>query len=659
MTDAASAPAAAMTGRDRPLFLLSFRQRDELAGLAARAGWRVVAARRGEGADRRFLASGAAVAVVDARGSVADGLAAVRALAGQVSAAGGALLVLVSRGDAGRLGEFYDAGATQFLASPMREVEFVQALRFAARHARRVAGDAGAAPMAGEPLGWRYDPALRSLQLTPALAAMLDLAPAPSLRALLTRVEARDRGAMRAALARLRDGIQATAFAHDLPGAGRVVEHLQRDARTGRIHALIERLGEVDAGAVVRDVLTGVRDEAGMRRWIARRLDDGVTVAVVLVTLGRFDMVNTSYGRDAGDAVLRAASTRIGEAARAALGRRAVVARMGGAEFLVAAEGADATQLAAAAAAIADAMARPFVIGDAIAPVGARVATAIARTGDDAAALLRRAGDALSGTAQPDGAAPVERLALDLRRAMEAGEIELRLQPQVAVATGAIVGVEALARWRHPQHGEVGAETLFAAAACAELEVALSEHVQRLALAQAARWPAALRPLRLSVNVTAADVARAGFADLFLDWVDSSGFPRSRLTVEITEGGLIDDLGEASRLLSELRAAGCRVAIDDFGTGYSSLAYLKALPLDYLKVDRKLTQDITGSARDRIVVRGVIDMARSLGLTVIAEGVETPEQLDLLAKEGCQYYQGYLCAEPLTLPELLALVEPA
>jgi EAL domain-containing protein (putative c-di-GMP-specific phosphodiesterase class I) len=165
--------------------------------------------------------------------------------------------------------------------------------------------------------------------------------------------------------------------------------------------------------------------------------------------------------------------------------------------------------------------------------------------------------------------------------------------------------------------------------------------------------------VRLSINLTAADIARPGFADLFLDRVDASGFPRTRLTLEITESGLIEDLGIAAALLSVLRGAGCQTAIDDFGTGYSSLAYLKALPLDYLKIDKKLAQDITGSPRDRIVVRGVIDMARSLGLTVIAEGVETPEQLEGLAKEGCQIYQGFLCAEPLTETALIALLARA
>lgn len=647
MTDRALPAALPMTERDRPIFLLSFRQRDELAALAAEAGWRVVAARRMDGAERRLLASGASVAVVDARGAVEDGLAAVRALAGVVGATGAALLVLVSRGDAGRLGEFYDAGATQFLASPMKEVEFVQALRFAARHAERVRGEPEGAVGDGDALGWRYDPAMRSIQVTPALAAMLGLSETPSVRTLLRSVERHDRGALRSALGRLRDGLQATAFAHELAGAGRVVEHLQVDMRTGRVHSLIERLSRVDAGAAVREALAGVRDGAGARRWLQRRLSEGAPVSIVLVTLSRFDVVNTAYGRPAGDAVLRTAAARLAQVAREALGKRAIVARMGGAEFLVAVERLDAATLSLAANQIEEIMARPFVVGDAIVPMGARLATATAQAGDDVAMILRRASEALAG--ESGGAAlPIDALAVDLRRAMDIGEIELRFQPQVAVTTGALVGVEALARWRHVTLGEIGAEALFAAAERAGLSLALSEHVQRLALAQAARWPARLADLRLAVNVTSADVARSNFVDLFLDWVDSSGFPRARLTVEITEGGLIADIAEASRLLGELRAAGCRVAIDDFGTGYSSLAYLKALPLDYLKIDRKLTQDIAGSARDRVVVRGVIDMARSLGLAVVAEGVETSEQLELLAQEGCQFYQGFLYAPPLT-----------
>jgi EAL domain-containing protein (putative c-di-GMP-specific phosphodiesterase class I) len=149
---------------------------------------------------------------------------------------------------------------------------------------------------------------------------------------------------------------------------------------------------------------------------------------------------------------------------------------------------------------------------------------------------------------------------------------------------------------------------------------------------------------------------RPGFAASFLKLVAESGFDPARLTVEVTEGGLIDDLGAAGDLLAALRSGGLRVAIDEFGTGYSNLAYLKALPLDYLKLDKRISQDIAGSTRDRIVVRSVIDMARSLGLDVVAEGVETEEQLSLLAQEGCTLYQGFLCAPPVVTEALIGLV---
>jgi EAL domain-containing protein (putative c-di-GMP-specific phosphodiesterase class I) len=224
------------------------------------------------------------------------------------------------------------------------------------------------------------------------------------------------------------------------------------------------------------------------------------------------------------------------------------------------------------------------------------------------------------------------------------------------VTTGLIEGVEALARWRHPALGELGATTLFNVAERSDYLVQLSDHVQRKAISAAAAWPEALRRLRLSVNITASDIVRPGFASQFLELVAESGFDRGRVTVEVTESSLIEDLNAAAYLLAGLREGGLRVAIDDFGTGYSSLAYLKALPLDYLKIDKKLCEDITGGPRDRIVVRGVIDMARSLGLGVIAEGVETEEQLGLLAQEGCHLYQGFLCAPPLGSEALAALV---
>jgi EAL domain-containing protein (putative c-di-GMP-specific phosphodiesterase class I)/GGDEF domain-containing protein len=642
------------------LFVLSFRQRDELAALAARSGWQVVAARRADAVERRLAASGARVAVVDARGALGDGLSAAAALGDRVASDGLAMLVLVSRGDVGEIGTFFDAGATHFLASPHSEAEFVQALRFAQRHAERLTGDWRRRPSDGGTLGWRFSLGDNQVRLTSALAALFDVDEVADVRAVLRQLDSDNRRQLLQALRYARRQ-GATAVALDIPGVGRVAQHLQFDTVEKRADGLVERLIDAPkAGSIVADALSSVRDATAARQWLDHWLAEPgeQPVQAALIALSRFDIVNTAYGRLAGDSLLRSVRQRIEEVTVDMLGTDAIAVRMAGAEFLLACTAAP-ERLELVAGRIAEALARPFVVGGQMVVVGCRIGIAEARQDETASTLLRRASEALamakgsdSGTIQvmrdTHGAAPIDTLAVDLRNALDQGEIGIVFQPQVAIATGAVVGVEALARWEHPVFGPLGAETLFAAAERAELAIALSDHIQRIVLAEAAAWPKKLAGLRLALNLTAGDIARPSFADIFLDRVDASGFARGRLTVEITETGLIADLGIAARLLSELRAAGCRVAIDDFGTGYSSLAYLKALPLDYLKIDKKLAQDITGSPRDRVVVRGVIDMARSLGLAVIAEGVETAEQLELLAREGCQYYQGYLCSEPVT-----------
>jgi EAL domain-containing protein (putative c-di-GMP-specific phosphodiesterase class I)/DNA-binding response OmpR family regulator len=638
------------------LFLLSFRQRDELSTLYAHAGWQVVAARRRDAAAQRFRTSGAHIAIVDARGALEDGLAALSDLANPVAEAPGALLALLSKGDADRLDDVLAAGATHFLVSPVTETELAQAVRFALRHVERLGGGWRDLHGAGGALAWSFDPTSQSHRVSPALAAMLHIDSTPTIRALLAALPRAARASLRHARRSLDAGRPTVAFAQTLPRLGRVVVHLQREPQTGRLHGLVEPLV---SGSEPEPVPTGpeLSDLAGATAWVDGRLAAGKPVSLSLVALGGVEAINRELGREAGDWLLRAALRRIETAVREPLGRRAVIARAEGAEFLVASVGAGLAQVQLADAAIRQTLGRSFVAGEQVARLSARIGHVESAPGDTAAQLIQRgrlAIDAADGDRRRRE--EIDDLALEVAQAIERDEVEILFQPQVAIGGGAIVGVEALARWQHPTRGEIGAEALFGAAERARLTVALSEHVQRRALRRAALWPADLAELRLSINVTAEDVARPGFADLMLDRIDASGFPRRRLTIEITESGLIEDLGEAARLLAELRTGGCRVAIDDFGTGYSSLAYLKALPLDYLKVDKRLTQDITGSPRDRIVVRGVIDMARSLGLAVIAEGVETEEQLDLLAKEGCQFFQGYLCAEPLALPALEALV---
>ena len=659
-----------------PLFILSFRHRDELSRLAEGAGWQPIAARRVENAEARFVASGAAVAVIDARGALDEGQEAVRAIADAVEANAAALLVLVSRNDAAALEALHRLGATHFLVSPFTEPQLVHAFQFALRHAERVGRSASrrGGEAKGEGSSWSWRPGSRTVELSPALARKAGLGESEgrriSLMDLFRKLDPEGRKAARSAVSRVMATGEATAFAHaDPDSAGARMAHHVRGRPEGDIVGRAETiaLGE-GRGSSGRDPLTGLADGRAARTWLSERLaGDGVPEPIVMLLLSviRYDAINAAFGRPVGDAVLQAAARRIERQADPD-GRRILVARMAGAEFgVMLAPPATLGDGSFLAGALVEAIGRPFMSGDHVITLGSRAGVAISQPGDDAAALLRRASIALA-EAKSAESAPVrvleegaesetargERLEVDLRRALDRDEIEIRFQPQVAIASGEIVGVEALARWNHPKYGELGASTLFSVAERSDYIVQLSDHVQRRAIDEAAGWPAALDRLRLSVNITAADIVRPGFAQHFLKLVGESGFAPERLTVEVTESGLIEDLAGAAALLAQLRGGGLRVAIDDFGTGYSSLAYLKALPLDYLKIDKRLSQDIAGSTRDRIVVRSVIDMARSLGLDVIAEGVETEEQLTLLAQEGCTLYQGFLCAPPLTGEEL-------
>ncbi len=680
MNDASiSIPASTTTA---PLFLLSAEDRDALAAAVSNAGWQVIAARRAEGAERRFVASGATVAIVDARGDFDHGRAAITALADVVEANGAALLVLLD--DADRIDAVFAAGATHYLVMPFDEAALAQALRFAERHAVRLSGGVRAAFVHAalerdSVLAWQGNVETGQVELSEALRQALGLTTVQTtITTLFGLMPAPDKPASLAALRRLKMNGRATAFTHDMPSddMGRVAHHLRMDPVTGVVQGTIEPQTIEDSGFErgARDPLTGTRNANALRKWINARVresDDGAPLFVLLIAVTQFEMVNAAFGREVGDSLLRAVARRIEPRVVDLAGRSAIVSRVAGAEFAIGIDsGIGVDRVGLLAEQLVEAIERPFISADQAITLGSRIGVVQATPDDsDATAVLRRASQALAEAKARDngrirmlvGDAAEEALFdaslhSDLRAALNNGEIDILFQPQVSVTTGEIVGVEALARWEHPVHGPLGAVTLFSVAEQSDYLVALSAHVQERAAQAAAAWPENLWGLRLSINVTAADIAKPGFLDTFLEMIDASGFPKERLTVEITESGLMEDLPVAAALLASLRAAGCRVAVDDFGTGYSSLAYLKALPLDYLKIDKSLAGDITGSTRDRIVVRGVIDMARSLGLSVIAEGVETDEQLRLLAQEGCNIYQGYLCAEPLDVEALNRLM---
>jgi len=242
-----------------------------------------------------------------------------------------------------------------------------------------------------------------------------------------------------------------------------------------------------------------------------------------------------------------------------------------------------------------------------------------------------------------------------LEAAIAHEQIEVLYQPLIEPSSGRIIGAEALAR----SPIVPSAEVLFARAASAGLEERLSRLIQRKALRCAAVWEGPLKALRISLNLLPQDLSREGYEQWLLDEIESAGIAPERVTIEITESALLVDEPAVAARLERLRDAGLMIAIDDFGTGYASLAYLTSLPFDMLKIDRGLITEIVGRERDRIVVRAMVQLARDLDLKVVVEGVESTGQLALLAEWGCDFYQGFLGAGPLTHEELMRFVAAA
>jgi diguanylate cyclase (GGDEF)-like protein len=658
----------------RSLFILSPGDRDGLCHAAQAVGWRAIGARRAREAPQRYLRSEAQVALVDMRAGGGEAKL-LSPLVPAMEAGGGALIVLVDQADEAIIPDLLDAGATHFLTAPYSAASLRAALASAQRLVERLGGGASHSQRAqrirrGDALYWELGRTDSVLRLSESLARHLDL---PTARvhpaALIRRLPRAERRAVLTALRAMMRAGRPAALAHDLPDrpGNRLVHHLR--VEDGVVAADVEWLSDAqERDLASRDYLTGLRSRQAALDWLDRRT--GLATTAILLSISQFERMNAAYGQVVGDALLGRIARRI-ERMVDDVAPGAMVARITGTEFLVGLTGevAGSDRATFLARQLIAAIGRPFSAGDHLIRLIARCGIAQARPEDDATHLLRRAGTALADARQAGGEGirilstdrhsrqvDPDQLETDLRLALDRGEIGIVFQPQYPVDAEIISGVEALARWNHPQYGPLGAGILFATAERSDYMLPLSAHIQEEALRQAAAWPHALSALRLSINVTAADIAQPGFMSGLLAIVDSSGFPRSRLTVEITESGLIEDVDAAAALLTALRSEGLAVAIDDFGTGYSSLAYLKSLPLDYLKIDSGLAQDIAGTARDRIVVRGVIHMAKSLGLKVVAEGVETQQQLDLLAREGCDYYQGFLRSAGVSSADLVALV---
>jgi diguanylate cyclase (GGDEF)-like protein len=423
----------------------------------------------------------------------------------------------------------------------------------------------------------------------------------------------------------------------------------------------------------LHDPLTGLPNRA----LLAERLDRALirarrradeSVAVVLIDVDRFKQVNDSLGHPVGDQLLHALGTRLGQLVRA----EDTLARMGGDEFVIVAEGITGEEHAVEVAGrIAQAWSAPFTVAGTTLHVEASTGVALSTPGMDPDALLANADAAMyRAKAGRNGAIALYdddlrqrathalRTEQGLRRALELDELCVHFQPIVDPRTLECSSLEALVRWDHPEHGLVQPGAFIGTAEESRLIVPLGARVLELALAQVATWRTdpALGGLSVSVNVSVHQLREPGFAAAVADALAAHRLPPDALTLELTERVVLDPHGPAARTASALRETGVGLALDDFGTGWSSLSSLRSLPLSTLKIDRSFVAELGCADADACVISGILMMARGSGLTVVAEGVETVEQADQLARLGCHRAQGYFYAPPLPPQEAEAFL---
>jgi diguanylate cyclase (GGDEF)-like protein/PAS domain S-box-containing protein len=426
-----------------------------------------------------------------------------------------------------------------------------------------------------------------------------------------------------------------------------------------------KRVEERIAYMAHHDALTDLPNRAAFTEHLASTLDNAAkadqTFAVVCIDLDRFKEINDVHGHPVGDGLLRALARRFQDAAEGAF-----LARLGGDEFtIIATEGAQPSTASALAERLLAAVTEDVEVEGARLRTGLSIGVAIfPADGADATTLLANA-DAALYRAKAEGRGTIrffdgdmdkrlrERRAMqhDLQSALEKNELLLHYQP-LARIEGEIVGFEALVRWQHPTQGTVPPNTFIPLIEESGLIIPIGEWILREACREAASWPT---PLQIAVNLSPAQFRQGDLPGLVHSVLLDTGLAPHRLELEITEGVLIADFSGGISILRRLKTLGARIAMDDFGTGYSSLSYLQAFPFDKIKIDRTFISNLD-NPQSAAIIRAVIGLGRGLNLPVLAEGVETSDQLAFLSREACNEMQGYLVGRPQPIRSYAELV---
>jgi diguanylate cyclase (GGDEF)-like protein len=455
---------------------------------------------------------------------------------------------------------------------------------------------------------------------------------------------------------------------------GRVVEVVVSSYADGSCVALCDDVTELRqahtriAFLARHDLLTGLPNRAVLREELDRaftHIARGDELALLCLDLDRFKPVNDTFGHAVGDELLRQVAARL----RACKRDSDLVVRLGGDEFAIVQTGVPQPGSATALARrIIDSLSSVFDLDGQSVHISTSVGVAVAPfDGDDAMSLLRSA-DLAMYRAKSDGRGTLRyfepkmdadmrarrNLELDLRLALERGEFELAYQPQVDAAGFVVCGVEALLRWRHPQLGSVSPLDFIALAEDTRLIVPIGRWVLEQACRDAMAWPTSVR---VAVNVSSVHFRNGSLLRDVLGALQLSGLPAHRLELEITESVILADTQQVLSALHELRSLGVQVAMDDFGTGYSSISYLRDFPFDRIKIDHTFVHDVETDSATQAIIRAVVELSRSLGMSTTVEGIETQQQLQTVQQLGCTEVQGYLFGRPCTAAEIVDVIQ--
>lgn len=419
------------------------------------------------------------------------------------------------------------------------------------------------------------------------------------------------------------------------------------------------------------DPLTGLANRRMLEEELERRLGGSLAsdsrLAVMLLNLDRFKMVNDTYGHRAGDALLQQVADRLHAAVRS----QDFIARLGGDEFaLLISDAAQEDVVLRIAKRVLAEVSEPFVGSDYRGDVTVSIGIAVYPADGETTEILTQRADAAMYQAKALGRntyavfnRELDKLVrdrleveLELREGIQNNRIVTHYQPLIDLASRAIVGFEALARWQHPTRGLIGAETFISIAEDIGLIGDIFSVVLQDACEQGSTWDAALT---VSVNVSPIQFQDPRLADKILDTLKETGFPPERLEIEITESALVVDVEAAKRTIEALKAVGIQIVLDDFGTGYSSLRHLHELPFDKVKIDQSFIRRLGADEESRKIIDSIIGLSHALGLMTVAEGIETDQEASWITEHGSELGQGFLFSKPVSADDIPRMLKSA